>query len=273
MVLSLVLIAAVLPALALLYFIYRKDNFRTEPPDQILKAFFLGMLAAPASMLISGPLLWLGVYTLDGLTAGENFRLAFFGAALPEETAKFIILWLFLRKNKFFDEWVDGIVYATCIGLGFAALENIQYLFQHFNQWAYVGATRAVLSVPAHFFFAVAMGFFYSKARFGNPARSRLNYALALAVPILLHGLFDFPLMLSDVYGITAALVCLFAGVYIFMVVRSRKFFLAHHAIDATAAKVDDAIRAELEDAADGRRDNPVGDVIYLPDKTDHADS
>lgn len=45
-------------------------------------------------------------------------------AAIPEELAKLFMLWLLLRKNPFFDEHFDGIVYAVCIGLGFAALEN-----------------------------------------------------------------------------------------------------------------------------------------------------
>ena len=51
-----VLLAAVLPALALLYFIYRKDDLRTEPPKMVIRAFLLGMLAAFASILVSTPL-------------------------------------------------------------------------------------------------------------------------------------------------------------------------------------------------------------------------
>lgn len=56
-------------------------------------------------------------------------RLSFFGAAILEESAKLFMLWLLLRKNKYFGERVDGIVYAVCVSLGFAALENVMYLF------------------------------------------------------------------------------------------------------------------------------------------------
>ena len=52
---------------------------------------------------------------------------AFFLAAIPEEVAKLFMLWLLLRKNPFFDEHFDGIVYAVCVGLGFAGFENCSF--------------------------------------------------------------------------------------------------------------------------------------------------
>lgn len=229
----LVLIAAVAPAIALLYFIYRKDDLRTEPPRQVVDAFFIGMVSAVASMLISSPLHALGFFTEDAQTVGEHLAQAFFGAALPEETAKLCLLWLFLRRNLFFDEWVDGIVYAAALGLGFAALENIFYLFEDLNVWVEVGILRAFMSIPAHFFFAVTMGFFVSRACFGDPARRKWNFALALICPVVLHALYDFPLMLSQTTEVTGGLLFLVFGVYIFMAVKSKQFYLAHHAADA----------------------------------------
>ena len=164
-----VLLAAVLPALALLYFIYRKDDLRTEPPKMVIRAFLLGMLAAFASILVSTPLELLGFFQEEPETVGGSLAQAFFGAGFPEELAKLVILVLFLRRNLFFDEWVDGIVYAASLGLGFAALENIFYLFDNLNNWLEVGILRAFLSIPAHFFFGVTMGYFVSRARFGAP--------------------------------------------------------------------------------------------------------
>ena len=230
----LVLFAAVLPALALLYFIYRKDDLRTEPPKQVLTAFSLGMVSAVVSMFISTPLMVLGDFTEEAATVGEHFRQAMFGAALPEETAKLVVLWLFLRRNPYFDEWVDGIVYAACIGLGFAALENVLYLFNNLDEWVSVGILRAFLSIPAHFFFAVTMGYFVSRASFGDISKFRWNLALALLCPVIFHTLFDFPLMLTQISGATGGLVFLVLGIYIFMAVKSKRFYLAHHATDAS---------------------------------------
>ncbi|MBP5336531.1 MAG: PrsW family intramembrane metalloprotease [Bacteroidales bacterium] len=230
-----VLLAAVLPAIAILYFIYRKDDLRTEPPKQIVSAFFLGMLSALASMLISTPLNYLGFFTEEASTTGEHLAHAFFGAAFPEELAKLVILWMFLRKNAYFDEWVDGIVYAACVGLGFAALENVFYLFEDLDEWVTVGILRAFMSIPAHFFFAVTMGYFVSRACFGDYEKHRWNSILALVCPMILHTLYDFPLMMSETSEIAGSLLFLFFGLYIFMAVKSKKFYLAHHAVDAEA--------------------------------------
>lgn len=227
-----VLIAAILPALALLYFIYRKDDLRTEPPKQVLRAFLLGMLSALVSMLFSTTFLLLDFYPEEPTTVGGHLAHAFFGAGFPEELAKLLLLLMFLRKNQFFDEWVDGIVYAASLGLGFAAFENIFYLFDNLNDWVSVGILRAFLSIPAHFFFAVTMGYFVSRACFGNPLKRGWNFMLALLCPAILHTLYDFPLMLSETFEIGGSVVFLVLGLYIFMAVKSKKFYLAHHAAD-----------------------------------------
>lgn len=78
---------------------------------------------------------------------------AFFGAAIPEEIAKFLMLWLLLRKNPYFDEKMVGIVYAVCVSLGFAALENIMYLFTNAEAYLSVGIARAIFAVLGHFCF------------------------------------------------------------------------------------------------------------------------
>ena len=113
---------------------------------------------------------------------------ALFAAALPEECAKLLMLWLFLRNNPYYDEYLDGIVYAACVGLGFAGTENILYLLQSDN-WLGTGIMRGITAVPAHFAIACAMGYFYSKRHFGD--RSRLTAVCVLAVPVIIHWVYD----------------------------------------------------------------------------------
>ena len=117
---------------------------------------------------------------------------AFFLAAIPEEVAKLFMLWLLLRKNPFFDEHFDGIVYAVCVGLGFAAFENICYLLGGIEDgsWIGIGVARALFSVPAHYFFAILMGYYYSLYHFGID-RSVKAKVMVLVAPILAHGIFD----------------------------------------------------------------------------------
>ena len=114
---------------------------------------------------------------------------AFFVAALPEEGFKLLALWLILRKNPFFDEHFDGIVYAVCVGLGFAAIENIAYVVSEEENWLGVAIARALLAVPGHYAFAVLMGYYYSLYHFVD--RSPRTAACVLLVPVLAHGVYD----------------------------------------------------------------------------------
>ena len=116
--------------------------------------------------------------------------------------------------------------------MGFAAIENVGYLFDNYEQWASIGLLRAFISIPGHFFFAVTMGYFYSNATFGDPAKRTRNLLLAVGVPILLHALFDACLMVSDGFGIAGAAFVTFAGLYIYMACKSKKRFESHLAQD-----------------------------------------
>ena len=121
------LLAAIGPALLMLWYVYSKDT-NPEPTSLLFKGFCFGGLSALLSTLISEPLLNMGFYTSNPTNIVESFKIAFFGAAIPEETAKLFMLWLLLRHCKEFDESYDGIVYAAAVGLGFAAFENVLYL-------------------------------------------------------------------------------------------------------------------------------------------------
>lgn len=186
----LVLIAALAPVAVLIYYIYRRDKYQKEPVKELLKAFGLGIMSVLASLLISTPLGSMGMYGNEPSTLWGALSTSFFGAAVPEEIAKFLMFWLLVRKNRFFDERMDGIVYASVVSLGFAAVENIMYLVSNYESWLAVGISRALFSVPAHFFFGVLMGYYYSLYRF-CPSESKAYGWLILGAPIIAHGLFD----------------------------------------------------------------------------------
>ena len=210
MQLPLILLAALAPIAILAYYIYRRDKFQKEPVKELLKAFGMGILSVPVSLLISTPLEFAGFYSMETQTLLDAVKLSFLGAAIPEEIAKFLMLWLFVRKSRCFDENVDGIVYASVVSLGFAAVEKILYLVTNYESWISVGITRALFSVPGHFFFGVLMGYYYSLFRF-YPAAGRKVKWLVLGAPILAHGLFDTVLFSVEVLpGLSAALMIAF---------------------------------------------------------------
>lgn len=188
MTVILMLIAALLPAILLLLYIWKKDP-QQEPTSWLAKAFAWGVaICIPVSFVeLAIQAMLFGIdgepTTLIGTTAD-----AFIVAALPEEAFKLLALWLVLRKNPFFDEHFDGIVYAVFIGLGFAAIENVVYVFSE-EEWVAVAITRALLAVPGHYAFAIMMGYYYSIYHFiDHSKRAAVN---VLLVPVLFHGVYD----------------------------------------------------------------------------------
>ncbi len=181
---------ALIPVLLLIIYINRKDKMSPEPVGQLIRAFLLGLLSAPLSFAVSVPSEILGLYSHDVVTVADAIRISFFGAAIPEEAAKLFILWLVVRKNKYFDEKMDGIVYAVCVSMGFAAFENVLYLFGNVEDYMTVGVSRAMTSLPAHFCFGIIMGYYYSLAKFERKHRM-INSVMTFVAPVVAHGIYD----------------------------------------------------------------------------------
>ena len=125
--------------------------------------------------------------------------MSFIVAGLVEEGLKSLILVPNLLKEKNFNEKLDGIIYSVFLSLGFATVENIIYILSEDPTSAFeVGVIRSVISVPAHMLFGVIMGYYISKYKFtDSKSEKRINLILAIILPILLHGVFDFILMIQ----------------------------------------------------------------------------
>jgi RsiW-degrading membrane proteinase PrsW (M82 family) len=82
------------------------------------------------------------------------------------------------------------------VGMGFATLENIGYVYEH---GLATGITRMFLSVPAHGTFAVLMGYHVGLAKFDLTNRRR-HMLLAVFLPVFFHGTFDFFLFVGNTW-------------------------------------------------------------------------
>ncbi len=206
----LLLVAALLPVVLLLLYIWKKDPIK-EPTSWLVKAVVWG-----AAMCIPVAFIEVGVQTALFGEGGptsliDTTTMAFLVAALPEEACKLLVLWWLLRKNPYFDEHVDGIVYAVFVGLGFAAIENVSYLLDGGDDWAGVAVSRALLAVPGHYAFAILMGYYYSLYHFVD--RSKKTAVLCLLVPFVAHGIYDALAMSSLVNPVVGGL-CFFVLIY-----------------------------------------------------------
>lgn len=229
---SALIITALLPVFILILYVYRKDKIQPEPVGQIVKAFLLGTLSVPLSFVVSVPLHELGFYSKEVGSISDAVRISFFGAAIPEELAKLYILSRILKNNKFFDEKMDGIVYAVCVSMGFAAFENVTYLINNIDSYMQVGLGRAITAVPGHFCFGVVMGYYYSLASFEKKDRKK-NQIMVIAAPVIVHGIYDSILFATAALaeslsviseGIAAVVILVFVAVFIYFCFKMWKF-------------------------------------------------
>ncbi len=215
----LLLALALAPGAAIALYIYLKDKHEREPLGLLLLSFFYGALSVIVTLLISMPL---EVILINKQSAAELFADAFFKVALVEEFSKFIFIRFILFRNKNFNEPFDGIVYAAMVGMGFATLENILYVYQYGIP---TGIMRMFTAVPAHACFAILMGYYLGRSKFTH--QRKLYYSLlALISATVFHGLYDYFLFITFVPGIwIGAAVSL-----IVMLILSRKAIKIHQA-------------------------------------------
>ena len=205
-----VLAAALLPAILLLIYILKKDP-QPEPTSWLVKAVLFGVaICIPVVIVESGiETVLFGPGGKPATFAGTT-AMAFFVAAIPAEAFKLLALWLVLRKNPYFDEHFDGIVYAVCVGLGFAAVENVGYVFGQ-EEWVPVAIARSLLAVPGHYAFAVLMGYYYSVYHFVD--RSPKVAVFILLAPVVVHGVYD-ALAMSGIVNPYVGGLCFFLLVW-----------------------------------------------------------
>jgi len=202
-----VLLVALGPALLILIYIYYRDKYEKEPILLLARGFAAGALILIPILLIELQTGKLAINFPAMLKAAWN---GFIVASATEEIIKFLAVYYLFWNNRNFNEKFDGIVYSVAVSLGFAAVENFFYIYQGTMG---TGLLRAFTAVPAHAIFGIIMGYYLGMARF-RPFRKSGYIAMAIAMPWIFHGLYDFLLLSGH-----RVLVGLFIPLMIIMVV------------------------------------------------------
>lgn len=180
---------ALAPSIAIIIFILYRDKFNREPALVMAVSFLYGVLSTVPAFLLETAA---GYFELSGIEGTVIF--AFLGIALVEEFVKFVPLRLYSFTRRSFDEPLDGIVHGVLIGMGFATLENILYVYQYGTN---TGWLRMFTAVPGHASWGAIMGYYTGKAKFNYEKRwSLLLTGLLLAT--FFHGLYDACLFLTQ---------------------------------------------------------------------------
>jgi RsiW-degrading membrane proteinase PrsW (M82 family) len=179
-------VAGALPALAAMAYVDKLDAKRPEPRWTLRKVAIFGALSVIPCYYIEQALTRIHV---GGLWPQLLF-MSFVVAGAVEELAKVCVVYAMVWRRPELDERMDGIVYGTRAGLGFALLENIGYLLGPKSTGAFVTMylVRALLAVPGHAIYGGFMGYYAARRRFDGVGPGLLGgYLLA----VVLHGSYD----------------------------------------------------------------------------------
>lgn len=220
-----ILLWAILPSILISIYIAKKDLF-PEPNKAIASAIALGFLIfIPLELffIFFGDFYW-SLY--DSYYLDRNFLNlleSFFQAAFLEESLKFLVFLFFVSKFNAFNEPMDAIVYGVCISLGFSLMETLDwaghiYLQEGPSEALMDAQSRSWSSNIMHAGTGIIMGTLLSNAFF-QKRYSFIKLSLALFVPILLHGFYNF-----NIENIFSSLLLLFSlGLILFGWRKARK--------------------------------------------------
>ena len=180
---------ALIPALIWLAFFYAQDRLEPEPKSYILSVFLLGGLLASA---IGTPLLrdvfhtdsWLGTSNI------VNILGAILVVGVTQEFLKYAAVRYSIYQSREFDERVDGVVYGTAAGLGYATLLNIQFIIDSNGADLRAALIRIVVTALAQASFSGITGYFLARAKFEEEPVWWLPSGVALAA--ILNGVFTY---------------------------------------------------------------------------------
>ncbi len=171
------------------------DRYEKEPKILLGAAFFWGVVIAGGGAYVLNTAFGMGIYTLTGSEGAAEFGTTSIVAPIIEEGLKGLaVLVVFLLFRKEFDSILDGIVYAAITAMGFAAIENVLYIYRNGFQesgwegfWTLV-VIRVMLVGWMHPFFTSFTGIGLALSRLSrNPLVKFLAIPAGYTVAVFLH--------------------------------------------------------------------------------------
>lgn len=176
----------VVPMLAFAYVVYWVDRYEKEPILLLGGVFLWGAIIAAGAAFIVNSFVGLGIYMFTGSQAFTEISTASAIAPVIEESLKgmaCLLVFLFFRHE--FDSILDGIVYAAVTAIGFAATENIYYIYTYgfqqdgVNGILYMFFDRVILVGWQHPFYTAFTGIGLAVSRLSR------NLSIKIIAPII----------------------------------------------------------------------------------------
>ena len=108
------------------------DRYEKEPKLLLGAAFLWGVVIAGGGAFILNTISGIGIYVFTGSEGAAEFGTTSIVAPIIEEGLKGLaVLVVFLMFRNEFDSILDGIVYGAITAMGFAAIENVLYIYRN----------------------------------------------------------------------------------------------------------------------------------------------
>ena len=188
------------------------DRFEQEPAKYLIAAFLWGALPAAFLALVLQLVFSVPVAALWGEDASSLASTVIFAPVTEELIKGLAVAALYSWRRREFDGWVDGIVYGSTVGFGFAYIENIIYLAgtDGFGDWLQLFFLRVIVFGFMHGFYTSLIGIGFGVARH---ASSRQQALLAIALgwggAIATHAIHNASLVLAEIIDATTLLITL----------------------------------------------------------------
>jgi RsiW-degrading membrane proteinase PrsW (M82 family) len=178
---------SLIPAVIWMVFFHRQDRLEPEPKSYVIGVFVLGMLLcnAVAIPVINGLFQvnhWLATNTLTNIVG------AVLVIGITQEFLKYAAVRYSVYATPEFDERLDGVIYGTAAGLGFATMLNINYVIANGGVDLYMGIIRISITTLAQASFSGITGYFLGRAKF--EVEPVWWQTLGVAIAAVLNGLF-----------------------------------------------------------------------------------
>jgi RsiW-degrading membrane proteinase PrsW (M82 family) len=205
----LVIGAATLPPIVLAVLLMILDRMEPEPRYLLVLAFAAGAtVSVVVSMVVSVPSLGIAAAAV-GTAAADVVGTVVLAPVIEELAKGAILLALFLWRRNDINGAVDGIVYGSMVGLGFAFAENTLYFSDALSvgvgDFAGLFVLRAVFSAFAHPLFTSMTGLGFAIAAEGGRARY-VWPAAGLLAAMALHAIWNVSAILGAAWYVTYVL-------------------------------------------------------------------
>ncbi|MFO0679121.1 MAG: PrsW family intramembrane metalloprotease [Polyangiaceae bacterium] len=190
------------------------DRFDPEPWTTLLATYVWGAFAACGISAAVTSAVSLAAGRLGGPVAADFFGSVVCAPAIEELTKGAAVFGVFFFVKREFDGIVDGIIYGTFVGLGFATLENVVYYARAIGSGdAALAGTfvlRGVLAPWGHPFYTAMIGIGFGFAR-EDHTMSRRKWApvVGYALAVLLHAGWNATAFVSTITGAPIAVLSL----------------------------------------------------------------